>query len=216
VNRFLVFLGVFIAVGERAFSTELGSELDFHRVSVPYVGQSVSIGGIGLQYSDIRFSWFRSADGSAFASGQLFAFSQEYTGSPKELSSSSAGFLGVGTAVNGEYVFDQSLLLNSGVQYFFYQDADIDHDVKLGASVSADEVPGSRYFTLSLDQGFQFSPVVDMAYRLSGTTVPEPSVMSLAVLSAALVIVSNRALRRGCGVLLRECRGVETERSNRS
>ena len=161
-------------------------------------GQSVTTPA-GGPWSSIQFSWIRSSDGSRLAEGSLFLLSSAYAGVPADLSSSTTGFLGVGTVSGGgvgtSYTFDPSVTLQPNTQYFFFSNnrpggagaVDIDGD--------GTYTGGSRYGSGNGTGGFIARPG-DVSFVLQGVSpVPEPGETATVGLGLAAAVLGVRRWR---------------------
>ncbi len=154
------------------------------------VGQGVTTPA-GGPWTGIQFSWIRSTDGSRLAEGSLFLLSSAYAGVPANLSSSTTGFLAVGTVSGGgvgtSYTFDPSVTLQSNTQYFFYSN---NHPGGVGVvdiDTSGTYTGGSRYGSINGTGPFTVRPGT-VSFVLEGVAaVPEPTETAAVSLGLALV-----------------------------
>jgi len=75
----------------------------------------------GGPWDDLTMNWYNQ--GTPVAVGNVFLLTQEYLGTPANLSSSTPGFLGEGTASGGVYDFAPGATINGGTTYWFYTNA---------------------------------------------------------------------------------------------
>jgi hypothetical protein len=89
-----------------------------------FLGQSFTTPS-GGPWDDITFNFFSNVPPTTpAATGTAFLLSQQYLGTPSNLSSSTPGFLGDSTGITGGmYLFPTTLELQPGVQYFVYENA---------------------------------------------------------------------------------------------
>jgi hypothetical protein len=134
-----------------------------------FPGQSLTTPG-GGPWDHITFNFFSDVPATTpTAAGTLFLLSQEYLGTPADLSSSTPGFLAQSQSISGGmYIFDPSIALQPNTQYFFYANASF-------LNSGGNTVPGGNvYFTFSATSPFVGSNV-SSNHRLSGTPAHEPS-----------------------------------------
>jgi hypothetical protein len=84
-----------------------------------FYGQSFTAAA-GGPFHDITFNFY-DPSGLPSAVGVGFLLSQVYTGDPSSLNSSTPGFLGSANASGNLYSFADSLTLQGGTQYFFFE-----------------------------------------------------------------------------------------------
>ena len=144
---------------------------------------------LGGAWDTITFNWFSDAPGNTpTAFGTLFLLSQEYSGTPQDLSSATPGFLAESQSTSGGlYTFDPSMTLAQNTRYFFYTDAS-------GQLSGNNDVNGENlYYTFSADTPFS-ADFRDANYRLTGQVVPEstPTAIYLVLGLAALYCYTKR------------------------
>lgn len=138
-----------------------------------YVGQSFTA---GANANNITFNFYNGSDGPN-AAGLGYLFSSAYTGTPDGLSTSDAGFLGLGKADFGKYYFDPSLTLQEGVKYFFYSNFNFAAGEIYGGYGAAN---GNLFYTTPADGVFMSGDGLYLNYQVDGLTVtPEPSAFLL-------------------------------------
>jgi len=141
------------------------------------IGESFTMPSPGGPWDDITFNFFSDVPATTPVSlGTAYLLNQEYLGTPADLSFSTPGLLGASTGVTGGmYVFPTALVLDSGTQYFVYENVESPGS---GGNIIAG---GNSYFS----GGGDFMPEGPaLNFALSGTAVPEPS--SLIVLASSL------------------------------
>ncbi len=192
-------LGLMVGMSSRAKADTLASFLTNASGFNAYVGQSVTTAA-GGPFDVIQFN-FDDFNGNPTASGNLFIFTQAYTGPPSGLSSSATGFLAESTGTSGGvYQFAPTVTLDGSTQYFFYTQDVVEVEAGYGYT------GGTGYLSFSSDADFRpanFS--ASAAFLLTGTpvaaSVPEPSSAVLAGVGAATLAVCGwsrcrRAQRR--------------------
>jgi hypothetical protein len=127
---------------------------------------------------------FYAPSGGPEAVGDVFLLSQEYLGTPANLSSSTPGFIGEGTATGGFYDFANAVTVLGGTEYWVYTDA---------ALVLTGNAAGNEYyFTGAANGNFGGVPGADINYTLTGNKVPEPGAISLMLTGIALLMLMMR------------------------
>jgi hypothetical protein len=108
-----------------------------------FFGQSFTTPSSGGPWDDITFNFFTNVPPTtAEASGNAFLLSQQYLGTPSNLSSSTPGFLAESTVITGGmHVFSTALELSPGTQYFVYENA-VSPNLSGGNTISG----GQLYF----------------------------------------------------------------------
>jgi hypothetical protein len=159
-----------------------------------YCGQTVTTPA-GGPWDNIKFNFYQASTGNPDAIGGLYALTQAYTGSPSALSTSTAGFLAYTTTINNGVWEFSGLTLNPSTQYFFYMDTTFaTNNTRLftlsNLYTGGVGYVGSNGFT---DPYVAFNPGFDWNFNLQGTTVPEPSALSL--VGAGVVMLMRRRRR---------------------
>lgn len=139
--------------------------------TVDFVGQSFTTPNDGTADLMTNFTWLDDS-GLPMGAGQVYVFSQEYTGVPSGLASG-AGLLGVSnTFAGGSYAFSTSINLNPNTEYWVYtstaQQVGVTFSNAYGAGDFFDS-PGSGS-AYTKDTSFE-----DAAFAVTATAVPEPS-----------------------------------------
>jgi hypothetical protein len=135
---------------------------------------------------------FYASSGAPEAVGDVYLLSQQYLGTPSNLSSSTPGFIAEGTASGGFYDFANGVTVLGGTEYWVYTDA---------ALILTGDAVGNEYY---YDGGgatsaFNAFPGRDINYTLTGSlvTTPEPGTSSLLLIGVAslgLMIVARKRI----------------------
>ena len=153
-------------------------------IDIAFLGQSFTTPS-GGPWDDVTFNFYSNVPPTTpTAAGTAFLLSQEYLGTPSNLSSSTPGFLGESTGITGGmYVFPTALELDPGAEYFVYENGALPAHTG-GNSISG----GQEYFTTSAGGNF-VAQGRSANFTVSGdvvsAAVPEPS--PLMVLASALL-----------------------------
>lgn len=134
------------------------------------LGESFTTPG-GGPWTDIAFNFFSDVPAvTPLAAGDAFLFSQEYLGAPGAMSSATPGFLGESTSVaGGQYIFDPSMILNPGTEYWLYVDTPLQ---TTGASTGG---TAAQQTYLVSDGDFCLCSAGELSnFELDGNAVPEP------------------------------------------
>jgi hypothetical protein len=148
----------------------------------------------GGPFDNITFNFFSDNNGGTTpsAAGVLFILSQEYLGTPSDLSISTAGFLAESTGVvGGIFQFDPTVTLQGVTQYFVYSDTSFlvsgaNSDAYVGGGAYISSAAGSSYVAFAGDANFRLSGVQQAA------TVPAPGTLALACLSLVVLAAAQR------------------------
>lgn len=145
----------------------------------------------GGSWNNLIFNWF-AIDGTPTAAGMLYLFTQEYLGTPPDLSSGAPGLLAVSSpASGGMYVFAPTVTLYGATQYYFYSDTSL---TLTGSQV--DILPGGDiYAAFTSDANFSKFAGQDANFILASDAVPEPS--WLVLMGAGLFGIVAFARRSG-------------------
>jgi hypothetical protein len=131
---------------------------------------------------------------SPIAQGTGYLLTEQYTGDPANLSSSTPGFLATSTGISSnEYVFASSVELLPGTKYFFYENASFnaDNDAFVPSTSSYYSAGSSSPFA-SFGTAGDFSVNGDIA----AASVPETRSGMLVLLGLCSLILSHRWARR--------------------
>lgn len=141
-------------------------------------GQEVSTGS-GGPWDDITFSFLSEPSGTPVASGSIFLLSQQYFGTPQNLSSSTSGYLAESTGVaNGAWDFASSITLQANTNYWFYTNGSVVGSFNFNVPGNAGE---HYYDSVTIGGNFMLeAPSSTADFRLTGDPVgvsstPEPS-----------------------------------------
>ena len=140
---------------------------------------------------------FFAPSGAPEAVGDVFLLSQQYLGTPSNLSSSTPGFIAAGTASGGFYDFANGVTALGGTEYWAYTDAALQLTGRSGLTAGTES-----YFTSSATSDFVGRPELAINYTLTGSLVqtPEPGTSSLLLIGVAwlgLMIVARKRISPG-------------------
>jgi hypothetical protein len=160
-------------------------------------GQSLATPA-GGPWNSISFNFFLDvAATTPTAAGTLFLLSQEYLGTPDTLAAATSGYIAQSTHIaSGHYVFDPTVTLQPGTQYFFYANIAL----QLSGNVFGAYTGGILYAAADVSSPFDdLFGTQDAAFILSGSpvgsaAVPEPA--SLLLCSAGGAALLRTASRR--------------------
>ena len=174
-----------------------------------FPGQSVTTPS--GSWTNVTFNFYDGVTGAPAASGNLYLFTQAYTGSGVNLASSassSPGYVATATASGSVYVFNPSLTLSGNTQYFFYAGSLPSANGET-FDFSNSYTGGQRYFSGNGGTlNFSGSSASDYAFNLS-TSNPGP-VPGGGLLSYLFLGVGGFALRfrRGAALAKNACRRI--------
>lgn len=156
----------------------------------------------GGPWVNIRFNFINGSD-NAVAAGGLYALSQQYSGTPNSLSTSTTGFLGFTNVISaGQWQFS-GLTLNPGTQYFFYMDNFTTETLKF--SLTNPYTGGLGYNAVGPTTNYlTIGPNFDLNFTVQGDIVAVPEPSSLVFLSL---------IAGGCGLCRWRTRGRKNEES---
>jgi hypothetical protein len=153
-------------------------------------GQSLTTPS-GGPWSNITFNFIDTA-GLPTAAGALYLLTQEFLGTPNQLSTGLPGFLATSqSTAGGVYMFAPSLTLAASTQYFVYANASL---LLTGAGLGT-YTGGELYGSSALDSNFMHLTTQDANFLLAGTpagftTVPESGSVVLMGLGLAAFLMS--------------------------
>jgi hypothetical protein len=158
-----------------------------------FPGQSL-ITAAGGPFNNIGFNFFNI--GAPVAGGTLFVLTQEYLGTPSDLSAATPGFLAQSTGVSaGFYTFSSAVTLQGNTQYFVYANQSL--TLNGAGNPTVDPYTGGQFYTAS-QSGIPFATIAsgfnDADFRLTGTAVaaPEPSAVALLALPLVGMVIRKR------------------------
>ena len=145
-----------------------------------YVGQSVTVAG--GPFNNIRFNWhrFNVPPRTPIVFGTLYLLTQEYLGSPRELSPATPGFLARSARIeNEQYIFDANVTLMPGAKYWFYTDLP-GVEFTITFSSTSDAYRGGDYYNAGNGQTYgrafisRPGETLDASFTLQGLLVGTP------------------------------------------
>jgi hypothetical protein len=152
----------------------------------------------GSAFDDVVFNFYANSPATTpTATGTIYLLSEDYTGSPDALTSSTPGYIASATASGGYYTFNTSVTLQPETTYYLAMNgsADLSGDFSLSTSYSG---PDYLYVDSSGSTSDYSANTTDsMNYQLTGqSTAPEPGSASTSLLGA-LVFAAWATWRRG-------------------
>ena len=160
-----------------------------------FTGQSVTTAADG-PWTDLSFNLISTSD-SPYAFGTLFLLSQEYLGSPSDLSSSTSGFVAsTSNIVSGTWVFDSAVTVQSSTQYYLYENEAYDGTTKFRFGLRSYD-GGNSYQTNSASNNFTGNGV-DLQFQFQGTSAPstpEPATAFSALFALGGIALLKRRKR---------------------
>jgi hypothetical protein len=193
-----VALGLVPAARADIITENLGGTATFATGS--YFGQSL-VTPAGGPWHNLTFNFFSNAPATTpTAVGTAFLLSQEYLGTPANLSTSTPGFLAASTGiVAGQYTFAPGVTVLPNTTYWVYENAAL-------GGITGGNFSGTDqyYYAPSGSDNFRIPDFnINVNYRLSGdvvtSAVPAPPALVLAGLGAGCV-ATKRLLRRRANV----------------
>jgi len=144
----------------------------------------------GGPWDKLTFNFYGETTITPDAAGTLYLLSQPFTGVPNALSSTAPGFIAsTSTIVGGEWVFNSSLTVQPGTQYYLFADQQM---VIEGGGT--DVATTRNYFTTDPNTTYLVSSPGSGQpdFLFAGTVVPEPSLLRLTALGLASGLVRLR------------------------
>jgi len=161
--------------------------------STNYFGESFTTPG-GGPWNDIGFNFYSNIPATTpVAVGTAFMLSEEYSGLPSGLSSSTPGFLAASTSISsGQFIFDSSLVLQPDTQYFLYA------TTPFSITAGRPDFSGQAYISIGGSQDFTLlNGIEDANFLVSGNvTTPEPSSIVVTLPALGLFIMAQKRDRR--------------------
>lgn len=177
VRRFVLLLPVLIATTALSAVAQSETIVAYTKGNVvvkgdTYFGQSFTTPQ-GGPWDNITINFYPDAGVTPTAAGTAYLFTSAYGGTPAGLASSS--FMAKSTGIaHGAYVFDPSVTLKSGTQYFFYADTSALH-VPGGIALSIGTLQGGNVFLCCLNNNTDFTPYdITSNFRVAGIAVAPP------------------------------------------
>jgi hypothetical protein len=174
-------------------------------------GQSVTTTGTG-PWTSISFNFY-DASNNAYAAGNLYLLTQEYTGRAGSLSTATPGYVAQVAATGGtSWVFDPSVTLQPNTQYFFYMNS------TPAASLAVDSAGGYAGGTEYSLNGTTFSAASgDLDFTLSSAQASPGPIPGSGLLSYLLLgfggAAFHKRLRARFAALREALRGPGRSRS---
>ena len=153
-------------------------------------GQSLTTPG-GGPWANIAFNFY-SISSNPYASGSLYLLDHEYTGTLANLSAQTN--LGVATASVSAWIFNPSVTLQAGTQYWFYMGS-----TSGGTSLlwgGGDAFGGGNKYSASAAGAYQTEPTNDMAFKLTGTQSSPGPIPGAGLLSYVIFGIGGAAAFR--------------------
>jgi hypothetical protein len=153
----------------------------------------------GGPWTNITFNWYRTGTGASYAIGNLYLLSQNYTGTPQDLSSlTTGGYIAHATGDGTVYTFASGITLQANTTYYFFADLGL----STGASTEVGRGPGTDLATVqsygaTAGNSAFATRSFDISYSLNGTSpsVPEPTATGPAV---GFTLLLCAAIGAGC------------------
>lgn len=124
-RRLLLFSFYAASTAAVGWAQTLTSDSTVSGYSTPnaFFGQSFTLAS-GYTYQISGFAWADGSTPMGSGVGQIYLFSQAYTGTPGQLASASTGLVGVSNVwSSGAYSFPVPLAVNGGATYYAYTSA---------------------------------------------------------------------------------------------
>jgi hypothetical protein len=157
------------------------------------LGQSL-ITPAGGPWNDLTFNWFDTGGApypgipNPIATGTLFLLSQEYLGTPGALSAATGGYIAYSQSIaGGMYIFDPNVTLQPSTTYFFFTNQTVPDN-----SGDGNSIPGSAYGNVGSGGTYVYLGGNDARFRLQGNLVPEPSGITIGLLTLLFSFVARR------------------------
>lgn len=172
----------------------------------------------GSGWDHITFNWYHSSTGASRAEGTVFLLTEEYTGTPQDLSSSTSGYVAEAAASGGVYTFADSVTLSPNTTYYFYADLGLSDGspTLIAHSGGSSDVPAHQSYGAGNGSGnFSSRSWFDLHFSLNGdavAAVPEPSYMVMLLSGAAVLHWRRRRRSSGPKEPVDDDRSIEPHR----
>lgn len=152
-----------------------------------YFGQFFTTPAVGGPWSDITFNYYSNSGPATtpYANGDLFLLSAAYNGLPTGLNTSTPGFIAEALSssiVNGVWVFNGGVTLQTGTVYYVYGDALLPNAAITGGNSVAGA--GDSYTSSA---GVPFDGPNSVSSNFAVNSIPEPGT-GLTMLIGALTL----------------------------
>lgn len=169
----------------------------------------------GSGWDHITFNWYHSSTGASRAEGTVFLLTEEYTGTPQDLSSSTSGYVAEAAASGGVYTFADSVTLSPDTTYYFYAEMFGSFTATNIASSNSGDVAAHQSYRAANGNGSFSTTTSDVHFSLNGdavAAVPEPSYMVMLLSGAAVLHWRRRRRSSGPKEPVDDDRSIEPHR----
>jgi hypothetical protein len=151
----------------------------------------------GGPWTNITFNWYRAGTGASYAIGNLYLLSQNYTGTPQALSSSTTGYIAHATGGGTVYTFASGITLQANTTYYFFADLGLSSGASTEVSSGGTDLANVQSYGAGNGNLDFVTRPFDISYSLNGTSpsVPEPTATGPAV---GFTLLLCAAIGAGC------------------